>query len=158
MNLYEQIFRSSSKQSGILPINKFVTAALLAGPRITSYNVCYTKLLRASFLLNDGRTIFIREMRDDDMPQLLDFMKLVMEEEKDFYDIVGARVYSEILGVKRKRLKDPFTLLGLIDRITSYNVCYTKLLRCFRICQLTRRLRSSGFPKRTTNIIIGVPK
>ncbi len=69
----------------------------------------------ASFLLNDGRTIFIREMRDDDMPQLLDFMKLVMEEEKDFYDIVGARVYSEILGVKRKRLKDPFTLLGLID-------------------------------------------
>ncbi|MAT41507.1 MAG: N-acetyltransferase [Anaerolineaceae bacterium] len=69
----------------------------------------------ASFLLKDGRTIYIREMRDDDIPQLLDFMKLVMEEEKDFYDIVGARVYSEILGVKRKRLKDPFTLLGLID-------------------------------------------
>lgn len=69
----------------------------------------------ASFELNDGRTIYIREMRDDDIPQLLDFMKLVMEEEKDFYDIVGARVYSEILAVKRKRLKDPFTLLGLID-------------------------------------------
>ena len=47
----------------------------------------------ASFLLGDGRTMFIRSMTDDDIPMLLDFMKLVMEEEKDFYDIVGARVY-----------------------------------------------------------------
>jgi hypothetical protein len=69
----------------------------------------------SSFLLKDGRTMLIREMTDDDIPQLLEFMKLVMEEEKDFYDIVGARVYSEILAVKRKRLKDAFTLLGLID-------------------------------------------
>ncbi len=69
----------------------------------------------ASFLLGDGRTMFIRAMTNDDVPQLLDFMKLVMEEEKDFYNIVGARVYSEILAVKVKRLKDGFTLLGLID-------------------------------------------
>ena len=31
----------------------------------------------ASFLLGDGRTMLIRSMTEDDMPQLLDFMKLV---------------------------------------------------------------------------------
>ena len=56
----------------------------------------------ASFLLGDGRTMFIRSMTDDDVPMLLDFMKGVMDVEKDFYDIVGARVYAEILGVKEK--------------------------------------------------------
>jgi len=46
---------------------------------------------------------------------MLGYMKRVMEVEKDFYDIVGARVYAEILGWYRQRLKDPFHLIGLID-------------------------------------------
>ena len=33
---------------------------------------------------------------------------------------------SEIMGAIRKRVADSFA-----DRITSYNVCYTKLLRCW---------------------------
>ncbi len=48
------------------------------------------------------------------VPQLLDFMKLVMEEEKDFYNIVGARVYSEILAVKVRDLRW-FHFARLID-------------------------------------------
>jgi hypothetical protein len=40
-----------------------------------------------------------------------------MKVDHDFYDIVGSRVYSEILGWKRKRLKDPYTLVGLIDGV-----------------------------------------
>ena len=35
-----------------------------------------------------------------------------MKVEHDFYDIVGVRVYAEILAVPRKRIKDPFTLVG----------------------------------------------
>jgi len=69
----------------------------------------------ATFLLKDGRTLYLREMREDDIPTLLGFMERVMKVEKDFYDIVGVRVYGEILAVLRKRLKDPFTILGLID-------------------------------------------
>jgi hypothetical protein len=38
-----------------------------------------------------------------------------MEQDHDFYDVVGARVHAEIAGWYRKRLKDPYTLLGLID-------------------------------------------
>ncbi len=65
--------------------------------------------------LKDGRTLFIREARLEEAPQMMDYMKKVMEVDHDFYDIVGARVYAEILGWYRQRLKDPYTLVGLID-------------------------------------------
>jgi len=69
----------------------------------------------AMMTLKDGRILYIREAIPEDVPAMLGYMKKVMEVEKDFYDIVGARVYAEILGWHRKRLKDPFTLVGLID-------------------------------------------
>jgi hypothetical protein len=69
----------------------------------------------AMVTLKDGRVLYIREATIEDVPLLLKFLKRVMEVEHDFYDIVGARMYSEVLGWYRKRLKDPFTMLGLID-------------------------------------------
>jgi len=69
----------------------------------------------AMLTLKDGRILFIRAMKPSDVEPLLAYMKKVMTVEKDFYDIVGARVYAEILGEYRKRLKDPFTLIGTID-------------------------------------------
>ncbi|MEW6651476.1 MAG: N-acetyltransferase, partial [Chloroflexota bacterium] len=65
--------------------------------------------------LKDGRTMYIREARIEEAPMMLEYMKKIMEVDYDFYDIVGARVYAEILGWYRKRLKDPYTLVGLID-------------------------------------------
>lgn len=65
--------------------------------------------------LKDGRILYIREAKLEEVPAMLGFMEKVMKVEKDFYDIVGARVYAEILGWYRKRLKDPFTMVGLID-------------------------------------------
>jgi len=69
----------------------------------------------AMVALKDGRTLYIRAARLEEAPKMLGYMKRVMEVEHDFYDIVGARVYAEILGWYRKRLKDPYTLVGLID-------------------------------------------
>lgn len=65
--------------------------------------------------LKDGRTMLIREAKMEEAPLMMEYMKKVMEADHDFYDIVGARVYAEILGWYRKRLKDPYTLVGLID-------------------------------------------
>jgi hypothetical protein len=65
--------------------------------------------------LKDGRELYIREARLDEAPKMLEYMKKVMDIGRDFYDIVGARVYAEILGWYRKRLKDPYTFVGLID-------------------------------------------
>jgi len=69
----------------------------------------------ATITLRDGRTLYLRQARVDDVPLMLEYMKKVMEVDHDFYDIVGARVYAEILGWYRKRIKDPFHILGLID-------------------------------------------
>jgi hypothetical protein len=69
----------------------------------------------AMVTLKDGRVMYIREARLEEAPAMMTYMKRLMEVEHDFYDIVGARVYSEILSWYRSRLKDPYTLVGLID-------------------------------------------
>jgi len=65
--------------------------------------------------LKDGKKLYIREARLDEVPQMLAYLKRFLDVDHDFYDIVGARVFSEVLGWYRKRLKDPYTLVGLID-------------------------------------------
>lgn len=69
----------------------------------------------AQVTLKDGRILYIREATLDEVPEMLAYMEKVMKVQKDFYDIVGVRVYGEILGWARKRIKDPFHLVGLID-------------------------------------------
>ena len=72
--------------------------------RITSYNVCYTKLLRATLFL-PSRTYF----------------KIMQYERYIFIGLI-VLLYTDILTV-------PLMFLVRLFRITSYNVCYTKLLR-----------------------------
>ncbi|MFC2031591.1 N-acetyltransferase [Chloroflexota bacterium] len=69
----------------------------------------------ATIELRDGRTMFIREPRLDEVPVLKQYVARVMEVEHDFYDVVGARVYAELVGWYRKRLKDPYLMVGMID-------------------------------------------
>jgi hypothetical protein len=69
----------------------------------------------ATCKLKDGRTLYIREAKLEEAPMMMAYVKRLLDVDHDFYDIVGARVYSEILGWYRKRLKDPYTLVGLID-------------------------------------------
>lgn len=54
----------------------------------------------ATMTLKDGRTLFIREARLDEAPLMLPYVEKLMHIDHDFYDIVGARFYSEILGTK----------------------------------------------------------
>ncbi len=69
----------------------------------------------AQITLKDGRILYIRSVKDTDIPPMLGYLEKVMKVEKDFYDIVGVRVYAEVLAIPRKRIKDHFTLVGLID-------------------------------------------
>jgi hypothetical protein len=71
----------------------------------------------AYITLKDGRKMMIRQATLADVPMMLEHMKRVMEVKKDFYDIVGVRIYAEILGWATKRLKDPFHLIGTIDGV-----------------------------------------
>ncbi len=65
--------------------------------------------------MSDGRTMFLRAARKDEVPAMLGLLKKVMECDYDFYDIVGVRVYAELLGWYRDRLKDPFCIIGVMD-------------------------------------------
>lgn len=65
--------------------------------------------------LKDGSILYIRSAKKEEAPKLLEFIKKFLDIDRDFYDIVGARVYAEILGWYRNRLKDPYVLIGLID-------------------------------------------
>lgn len=67
-----------------------------------------------------GKTMLIREAKEEELPLLCKYLRQVMDspqfaEGKDFYDIVAARVYSELLGIQRRRLKDPYLFVGLVD-------------------------------------------
>ena len=65
--------------------------------------------------VKSGETMLIRPIKKEEAPLFLDYVKKLMDVDHDFYDIVGARVYAEILGWVRNRLKDPYHLAGLID-------------------------------------------
>lgn len=69
----------------------------------------------AMITLKDGRIMYIREAKLEEAPMMMEYIKRVMEADHDFYDVVGARVYAELMGWYRKRLKDPYVLVGLID-------------------------------------------
>ena len=85
--------------------------------RITSYNVCYTKLLRLELALDAGA------------------------------GLQQAQVQAQQLDVPqcRRHLASGYAQGQALDhRITSYNVCYTKLLRLFSIETPVSATRTSG--------------
>jgi len=65
--------------------------------------------------VKSGETMLIRPMKIEEAPLFLAYIKKLMDVDHDFYGIVGARVYAEVLGWVRNRLKDPYQLLGIID-------------------------------------------
>lgn len=82
----------------------------LSGPKVElpEFEPAYTET-------RDGKKLVIRALRKDEAPALLKFLKNFLEVERDFYDIVGVRVYAEVLGWLRNRLKDSYHLVGSID-------------------------------------------
>jgi len=65
--------------------------------------------------LATGGKLVIRQASRDDVPVILEAVRPTLKVERDFYDIVGARVYAELLGWYRYRVRDEFCLMGQID-------------------------------------------
>jgi hypothetical protein len=65
--------------------------------------------------LATGAKMVVREVDRDAVPVLLEAVKPTLQVERDYYDIVGARLYAELLGWYRYRVKDEFCLVGQID-------------------------------------------
>ena len=114
-----------------LPLSRFPLSGFLLGScffgRITSYNVCYTKLLRA---INKALSASVYLTS-----------KIIGAVKPLFNDITGGSLTPTNLNVCSSWLKITVLLVEELslpspssNRITSYNVCYTKLLR-WRTCK-----------------------
>lgn len=64
--------------------------------------------------LASGDDMVIRQVGRDDIPRLLSFVAPLMYVERDYYDCVAARVYSELLAYYRHRVQDEYVLVAQI--------------------------------------------
>ena len=69
--------------------------------------------------LANGQIMVVREVRREEVGVLLGTIYPLLGVPKDFYDIVAARMYSEILGWYRYRVANEFVIVGAIDGIIA---------------------------------------
>jgi len=72
-----------------------------------------------SVVLANGETMVIRQASTDEVDTMLKIIQPVTWLERDFYDIVSARVFSELLGWKKYRVRNAYCLVGTIDGVLA---------------------------------------
>jgi len=65
--------------------------------------------------LATGGKLVVRQVDREVVPILLEAVRPAVEVERDYYDIVAARLYAELLGWYRHRVRDEFCLIGQIE-------------------------------------------
>jgi len=65
--------------------------------------------------LANGKKMVVRQANRTEVPTLLDAVLPTLSIERDFYDIVGARLYAELLGWYRHRVRNEYCLVGQVD-------------------------------------------
>jgi hypothetical protein len=65
--------------------------------------------------LASGDKMVIRQATRDEVPELLRHVAPLMVVERDYYDLVAARVYAELLGWYHHRMQDEYVLVAQID-------------------------------------------
>ncbi len=78
-------------------------------------NVPEFKPMWSEIVDKEGKThdVLIRSIKEEEIDPVLNILHKYLFAEYDFYDIVGARVFAELLAIKRKRMKDEYFFLGL---------------------------------------------
>lgn len=69
--------------------------------------------------LASGETMVVRQVAREEVPVLLEAIYPLLLVERDYYDVVGARLFGELLAYKRYRVKDEYVLVGLIDGVLA---------------------------------------
>ncbi len=65
--------------------------------------------------LAGGEEMIIRQVSRDEIPDILPHVEKLMHVERDYYHIVAARVYAELLGYYTYRVQDEYVLAAQID-------------------------------------------
>ncbi len=69
--------------------------------------------------LASGEKMVVRQIDRDEVPVLLEAIYPLLWVERDYYDIVSARLFGELLAYKRYRVKNEYVLVGLIDGVLA---------------------------------------
>ena len=62
-----------------------------------------------------GQQMVVRQVSRDEIPTLLKVVYETIKIDKDFYDLVGVRVYGELLSYYKYRVHDEYVLIGQVD-------------------------------------------
>ena len=62
-----------------------------------------------------GEEMVIRQVTRDEIPDILPHVAPLMYVERDFYDVVAARVYAELMSYYKHRIQDAYVLVAQID-------------------------------------------
>jgi hypothetical protein len=65
--------------------------------------------------LANGKKMVVREACREEVPILLKAVRPTLDIPRDYYDVVGARLYAELLSWYRYRVRNEYCLLGQID-------------------------------------------
>ena len=65
--------------------------------------------------LTTGEDMLVREATWEEIPLILETIEPLMKHEKDFYDIVSARIIAEGLGMLRHRVQDEYFFVGAVN-------------------------------------------
>jgi hypothetical protein len=65
--------------------------------------------------LSSGEQMVIRQVGREEIPDLLPLVEPLIHVERDFYHIVAARVYAELLSYYTHRVQDEYVLIGQIN-------------------------------------------
>jgi len=65
--------------------------------------------------LANGKKMVVRQAKREDVPEILKSVHPCLFIERDYYDVVSARLYGELLAWYRYRVKSEYCLIGQID-------------------------------------------
>jgi hypothetical protein len=68
-------------------------------------------------VLATGKRMVVRQARREEVSTLLEAVRPALDIPRDYYDIVAARLYAELLGWYRHRVRDHYCLVGQVDGI-----------------------------------------
>jgi hypothetical protein len=67
------------------------------------------------FTLATGESMVIRQITRDEIPDVLPHVEALIHHDRDYYDVVSARVYSELLAHYKYRYQDQYVLVAQCD-------------------------------------------
>lgn len=66
-------------------------------------------------VLPTGERMVIREVAREEVPLVLNAIRPLLDADREFYDVVGARTYAELLGWYKYRVRNEYCLVGVVD-------------------------------------------